>query len=187
VESSTVKLKSPRTQRYLFWVSGLVLAAGIAAVLIVFLGNTGHSEQAPFTNKPVQKVQKPGKNVPLDPQARSVAGTFILTAVQRKNLPRAWKIVGPGIRQGMTYKQWVTGTIPVVPFLDKIKLAPIHVELSTKNYALVLVDLLPVSKKVKPQVFLLELKKVGTGKDSHWVVDSWAPRSAPTIPNNPSS
>ena len=90
MESSTF-LKSPRNQRYLLWVSGFVLAAGIAAVLIVFLRNTGHSEVAPITNKPVDVVKKPTKT-PLEPAARLVAGRFILTAVQRKHLDEAWKI-----------------------------------------------------------------------------------------------
>jgi hypothetical protein len=185
VESSTFNLKSPRNQRYLLWISGFVLAAGIAAVLIVFLRDTGHSESAPFTNKPVDTVTTP-KKVTLEPAARVVAGRFILTAVQRKNLAEAWKLVGPGIRQDLTFKEWLKGTIPVVPFLDPIKLAPMKVDLSEKNHAILEVILIPKSKKVKPQIFTLDVNKVGKGKDAHWVVNSWAPRSAPTIPNNPS-
>lgn len=179
-----MNLKSPRTQRYLLWVSAFVLAAGVAAVLIVFLRNTGHSEVAPFSTTPVQKVTTP-KKVALEGQAREVAGKFILTAVQRKKLAEAWNLVGPGIRQGMTLKEWLTGTIPVVPFLARIKVAPIKVDLSTKDYALLEVILVPVSSKVRSQIFTLEVIKVGKGKDRHWVVNSWAPRSHPTIPNTP--
>jgi len=186
VESSTFNLKSPRNQRYLLWISGFILAAGIAAVLIVFLRNTGHSEVAPKTNQPVDTVTTP-KKVTLEPAARLVAGRFILTAVQRKDLAEAWKLVGPGIRQGMTYKAWLTGMIPVVPFLDPIKVAPMKVDLSEKNHAILEVVLIPKSSKVKPQIFTLDVNKVGKGKDAHWVVNSWAPRSMPTIPNNPSS
>jgi hypothetical protein len=181
-----MSLKSPRTQRYLLWLSAFVLAAGIAAVLVVFLRNTGNSEPEVFGNEPVQTVAKPSKNIPLERAQRQLAGKFILTAVQRKKLAEAWDLVGPGIRQGMTYKEWLSGTIPVVPFLDAIKLAPIKVDLSQKNYALIEVVILPVSKKVKPQIFTMELIRVGKGAKSHWVVNSWAPRSAPTIPNNPS-
>jgi hypothetical protein len=177
-----VNLSSPRTQRTLIWVSGFVLAAGIAAVLIVFLGNTGTKEQQRFTSQPVDVVKKP-KTVPLEPAARVVAGRFILTAVQRKGLPEAWTIVGPGIRQGLTYKEWLTGDIPVVPFLGEIKLAPMKVDLSTKDYALLEVILLP--KKGKSEIFTLEVIKVGKGKTGHWVVNSWAPRTHPTIPSNP--
>jgi hypothetical protein len=184
VESSTLKMKSPRTQRYLLWGSGLVLAAGIAAVLIVFLRDTGSSEQAPFSTTPVDVVKKP-KKVALEPAARVVAGRFILTAVQRKDLAAAWKISGPGIRQGMTYKEWLSGTIPVVPYLEEIKLAPIKVDLSEKNHAMLEVILIPKSKKARPEIFTIDVHKVGKGKKAHWVVNSWAPRSRPTIPNNP--
>ena len=184
MESSTFNLKSPRNQRYLLWICGFILAAGIAAVLIVFLRDTGHSESAQFTNKPVDTVTTP-KKVTLEPAARLVAGRFILTAVQRKGLAEAWKLVGPGIRQGMTYKEWLKGTIPVVPFLDPIKLAPMKVDLSEKNHAILEVIIIPKSSSVKPQIFTLDVNKVGKGKDAHWVVNSWAPRSAPTIPNNP--
>jgi len=180
-----MNLKSPRSQRYLLGVSGFVLAAGIAAVLVVFLRNTGHSQPQVFSNTPVQKVAKPAKNIPLGRTQRDIAGEFILTAVQRKRLAEAWNLVGPGIRQGMTYKQWLTGAIPVVPFLDKIKVAPIKVDISNKNYALVEVVILPASKSVKPQIFTMEMIRVGKGSKSHWVVNSWAPRSVPTIPNNP--
>jgi hypothetical protein len=184
VQSSTVNLKSPRNQRYLLWASGVVLVAGIAAVLIVFFRDTGSSEQAPFTNKPVQKVTTP-KKVPLEPAVRVVAGKFILTAVQRKDLAKAWALAGPQIRQGLTLKQWMTGNIPVIPFLKPIKLTSLKVDLSSKNYALI--ELLLVPKQGKGEIYDMELIKVGKGDTAHWVVNSWVPRAVPTIPNNPSS
>jgi hypothetical protein len=182
-----MNLKSPRTQKYLLWVSAFVLAAGIAAILVVFVGNTGHSERESFSSEPVQTVAKPSKNVPLEKAQRELAGRFILTAVQRRRLQEAWNLVGPGLRQGLTYKEWLTGTIPVIPFLDPIKLAPIKVDVSNKNYALIEVIIVPVAKNVKSQIFTMEMIKVGKGSKSHWVVNSWAPRSTPTIPNNPGS
>jgi hypothetical protein len=182
VEQSS-RLSSPRSQRKLLWLSALVLAAGIAAVLIVFLRNTGHSESAPLTNKPVDVVKVP-KRAPLEKEARLVAGRFVLTAVQRKNLPEAWKLVGPGIRQDLTYKEWLTGNIPVVPFLEPISLAPIKVDFSSKNYVLLEIILLPKGK-ARSEVFSLELIAVGKGDKRHWLVNSWAPRTRPTIPTNP--
>jgi hypothetical protein len=175
-----VKLDSPRTQSRLLWVAAVVLAAGIAAIVIAFWRNTGTPEKQTFSNKPVQVVKKQ-KTVKLEPEVRVVAGQFILTAVQRKDLPKAWTIVGPGIRQDLTYKEWLSGNIPVVPFLQKIKLAPMKVDISSKGYALLEVYLLP--KAGRGQIFSIELIK----QKGHWVVNSWAPRSAPTIPNNPSS
>ena len=182
----TSRLASPRTQRRLLWLSALILAAGIAGVLIVFLRDTGHKLNAPMSTTPVDVVKLP-KRVPLPQAARLVAGRFVLTAVQRKNLPEAWKLIGPGIRQDLTYKEWLTGNIPVVPFLTPISLAPIKVDLASKNYALLEIILLPKAKNAKSEIFTLELLAVGKGDKRHWVVNSWAPRSAPTIPTNPSS
>jgi hypothetical protein len=182
VEQSS-RLSSPRSQRRLLWLSALVLAAGIAGVLIVFLRNTGHKLNAPISTTPVDVVKLP-KRAPLDKEARLVAGRFVLTAVQRKNLPEAWKLIGPGIRQNLTYEEWLTGNIPVVPFLAPISLAPIKVDFSSKNYALLEIILLPKGK-AKSEIFSLELIAVGKGDKRHWVVNSWAPRSHPTIPNNP--
>ena len=184
MQSSIVNLKSPRNQRYLLWASGIVLAAGIAVFLIVFLRNTGSTEQEHFTNKPVQKVSTP-KKAPLEPAVRVVAGKFILTAVQRKNLGQAWTLSGPGIRQDLTRKEWLTGNIPVIPFLKPIKLTSLKVDLSSKNYALI--ELLLVPKQGRAEIYDMELIKVGNGDQAHWVVNSWVPRARPAIPNNPSS
>jgi hypothetical protein len=178
------RLSSPRTQRRLLWLSALILAAGVAGILIVFLRDTGHKLNAPISTTPADVVKLP-RRVPLPKEARIVAGRFVLTAVQRKNLPEAWKLIGPGIRQDLTYKEWLTGNIPVVPFLAPISLAPIKIDLASKNYALVEIILLPKAKKVKSAIFTLELITVGKGDRRHWVVNSWAPRARPAIPTNP--
>jgi hypothetical protein len=179
--SSASKLSSPKTQRWLLWISAVVLAAGVAAVLIAFLGNTGSSEPQRFTNQPVQKVPPAPKQVKADPAVKEVAGKFILTAVQRQNLDQAWLLIGPGIRQDLTYKQWLTGNIPVVPFLKKIRLAPMKVDISEKDYALLEVALLPV--KGKGEIYDIELIR----RKGKWLVNSWVPRTHPTIPTNQSS
>jgi len=181
MQTQTSKLSSPRTQRWLLWISAAVLAAGVAAVLIAFFRNTGSSQPQVFSNAPVQKVPGKIKQVKADPAVKLVAGKFILTAVQRQNLDQAWPLVGPGIRQDLTYKQWLTGNIPVVPFLKKIKLAPMKVDISQKDYALLEVVLLPV--KGRGEIYDIELIR-SKGK---WLVNSWVPRSHPTIPNNQSS
>ena len=93
----------------------------------MFLRNTGSPLPQVTPNEPVQTVPSTPKRVKAEPAVKVVAGKFILTAVQRKNLDQAWTIVGPGIRQDLTYKEWLTGDIPVVPFLKKIKLAPLKV------------------------------------------------------------
>ena len=176
-----LQAQSPKTQRWLLWISAAVLAAGVAAVLIAFFRNTGSSEPQVVSNQPVQTVPATPKHVKADPAVKEVAGKFILTAVQRQNLDQAWPIVGPGIRQDLTYKQWLTGNIPVVPFLKKIKLAPMKVDISQKDYALLEVVLLPV--KGRGEIYDIELIK----RKGKWLVNSWVPRSHPTIPTNQSS
>ncbi len=83
--------------------------------------------------------------MPLSKDARVVAGRFVITAVQRKNLAEAWTLVGPAIRQDLTYKEWLSGNIPVVPFTAEISVAPIKVDFSSKDYALLEIILLPKS------------------------------------------
>ena len=98
---------------------------------------------------------------------------------------QAWSLAGPGIRQDLTRKEWLSGNIPVVPFLKPIKLTSLKVDLSSKNYALIELLLVPV--KGRGEIYEMELIKVGKGDKAHWVVNSWVPRAVPTIPNNPSS
>jgi hypothetical protein len=155
--------------------------------MVVFLGNTGTSLEEPRSTEPVEVVTKP-KQVALPPEARQVAGTFILTAVQRKDLDVAWKLVGPGIRQGMTYEEWLTGNIPVIPYLGGIQLAPMKVDLATKDHALLEVVLVPKKgSKSKSEIFTLEMRLIGSGENRRWVVEGWTPRARPTIPTNPSN
>ncbi len=56
-----------------------------------------------FTRAEQQKVHK-------------VLARFLATAVARRHVAASWPIVGPGIREGMTKRQWETGSIPVQPY-----------------------------------------------------------------------
>jgi hypothetical protein len=178
------KVKKPTWRKALPWVAGVgVVAVGIA-LLIIFLGNTGSSDQTPLSNKPADDRSAVPKTKKLDPHARQVAKRFIETAVARKNLRQAYTLVGPGIKQGQTLKSWMTGNIAVVPYpVHDLDYAPMKIDYSYKNEALIEVALLPTSKAqkqgVKGQLFFLTLKRIG-GK---WVVDSWVPRSAPPVPS----
>ena len=181
------RLSSPRTQRWLLWIGGFVLAAGIAAVLIVFLRDTGTTTPEVFKNEPPTKVAPKPKPVPLEPAVRRVAGDFILTAVQRKNLDKAWALAGPQIRQDLTYKEWLTGNIPVVPYTAPISITPMKVDYSWPNQALVEVAMVPKkgAKNADTELYWLELRRVGKGENKHWLVWSWVPRWAPPIRANP--
>jgi hypothetical protein len=168
------------------WISALVLAAGVIALIVALVPSTSGTNDKSSTKNPVVVPGKAPKTVPLSNEARRVAGRFVLGAVQRKNLAAAWPLSGPQIRQDLTYKQWLTGSIPVVPYLAPIDITPMKIEYSFKNHALVEIALVPKKgAKADTELFWLELKRVGTGAKSHWLVWSWVPRWAPPIRANP--
>lgn len=125
------------------------------------------------------------QSVPLTPEARATAAEFMRTAVVRKNLRRAWRVSGPGVRQCLTLGQWMTGNIPVLPYPD-VSRSRIRIEWSFPSEASLEVTLKPTPGPIDtPQVFYLGLTKRGTDARSRWVVDSWtaaAPVSPPPGP-----
>ena len=174
---------SKRTRWIIYGVSTAIFVAGLVVVLVTFTGHSGKTKQV-FSDKPIVDVSKVPKTVKLDPVARRVAGEFILTAVARKNLRKAYGLVGPQIKQGMTLKEWLTGNIAVIPYpVSDIKFAPFKIDYSYPKHALLEIALLPTDKAqargTKPQLFYVDLKKLN-GK---WVVDGWVPRSSPMVPN----
>jgi len=171
---------SARTHRQISLLAGLVLTAGVVAFTVAYFGDTGASQETPLSNTPAQ-VFTPRKQVPLDQEARRVAGRFILTAVARQNLGESYDLVHPELRQGMTKREWLTGNIPVVYYPAKaIETATFKVDESYPDEAILEVALLPKeSTEVKPQIFFIGLKKT----DSRWRVNYWVPRAAPAVPN----
>jgi hypothetical protein len=175
-----------RLEKSLPWVGALLVAAGVVFLIIRLVPSTNGNTDVSKTQHPTVVPQKPPKTVKLAPQAREVAGTFILTAVRRKHLEKAWNIVGPEIRQDLTFKQWMTGNIPVVPYLTPTDITPMKVDYSFKNQALVEVAMVPKKGyKGDTNIFWLELRRVGPAGHKHWLVWTWTPREAPPIPVNP--
>jgi hypothetical protein len=190
VSTFDAAINSRKFQKWFPWAAGLVLVAGIIAALVFILPNqsgvTGNDKAAqPSPNfKPTTVPQQVLlKKLPM--AARKVAGTFLLTAVQRKDLAAAWKIAGPQVRQGMTYREWMTGNIAVTPWFGGIKAAPMKVDYATKTDAQVEVLLDPVKQGVKPGLYVVTLARVGKGKDAHWVVQSAQQKQSISIPNTP--
>jgi hypothetical protein len=173
------------------WISGAVLVVGIAVFLGVILSR-GSSAPA---NDSVAKVFSKGpsstkpavKNPAVAPSAAAlkVARTFLETAVLRKNLDAAYRIVGPNISGGMSLAQWRKGNIPVTPYpAGNARTAAFHVTESHKNDLFAQVLLTPrKGSGVKALAFNLGLERVG----KRWLVNYWLPE--PTIktranPNN---
>ena len=169
------------------WLSGLILVAGIVTFTVVYFG-TNTAKPLPATAAPKGPVQvvKPAKSAPVPKEAKLVAGKFILTAVQRKHLERAFPLVTNSIRQDMTRQEWMTGNIPVVPWLGRIGVTPLKVDYSHPREVEFTVAILPAKgEKTKADYFVIVLKKVGSGKRARWLVDQWVPWDAPAIPANP--
>jgi hypothetical protein len=177
------RLSSPRFQRRLFWIGGILLGAGIVAVIVTTVWTGPKKEAAPV---PIGKGQVPQqeKTVPLDPAAQKVGEEFIRTAVLRRHLAESYGLVAPVLRQNFTLKAWKTGNIPVVPYpVDVSEPSRVKIEYSYKDSVLFTILLLPKKgDKTKPQLFHLGLHAFGAGTHRHWLVDYWAPFGLPKIP-----
>jgi hypothetical protein len=174
------RVQKPGWRKALPWVL-LIAAIGAVVGLGIWLipESGGHKNAALTPNVPAKIVSQVPKTVKLDPQAEKVARRFIQTAVARKHLREAYALSGPQIVEGQTIKQWMGGNIAVIPFpVDAVSLAPMKVDYSYKNEALIEVALLTKPKSgVKSQLFTMQLNRIG-GK---WVVNSWVPRSVPFV------
>lgn len=181
---------SRKVTKWLPWVSALVLVAGGIAFLIAYFGNTANrTHPGTRPGKPVDLSGTP-PTVPVDPKARLVAGKFITTAVTRENLAAAWKITEPNgpLRRGYTYKQWLSGDIPVQPFPAKaLAGASYKVDQSHAGEVTLNVYLYAKPKSgVDSQSFYIVLHPHGTGKNKRWLVNYWVPSSgAVVVPAGP--
>jgi hypothetical protein len=157
-----------RNSRLLSLIPAVVLVAGIAAFAATRLGGTSPAPAA-------------ARAAPVDPAAVQVAHVFLSTAVARKNLDAAYEIVAPDLKEGMTPKEWETGTIPVVPYPvaeAKTQLKPLA---SFTDSALFQVTFTPLpASTAKPGAFVLSERKVG----GQWLVDSWTAKSSIGAPSS---
>jgi hypothetical protein len=174
-----------RWEKVFPWVAALILAAGVIALIIKLVPGTSGTQASSPTKNP-QIVPPTPKTVKLSNAARDVAGRFILTAVRRQHLDEAWKLSGPEIRGGLTYKEWLTGNIPVIPYTAPISITPMKIDYSYPKQALVEIALVPKKKaQAETELYFLELRKIGKGTHAHWVVWSWVPRLSAPIRANP--
>jgi hypothetical protein len=155
-------------ERWALWLAAAVLIAGIAAYAV-----TRHDGS---TATPAL----PHRAAPLVAEERTIAREFIDTAVARKQLERAWTIVAPELKQGMSLDEWKTGTIPVVPYPADQAQASFHVVSSFTDTARLQMTFTPrAGTRAQPATFTLDLRKVG----GHWLVSAWQP-SATIGPHN---
>lgn len=174
------RVSSPRFVRKLSWIAGFVLFAGVIAFSIAYFGDRADkTDVRAATNEPAPIKAEP--TVPLDPKARRVAGEFVLAAVTRQNVKKAWTLAHPDLRSAVSRSEWMAGTLPVPVFPAKaIDAASFKTDLSHPRE--VVLDLLLLPKKgsgYRPQAFFVTLKAVGNGKAKRWLVVSFLPHGGP--------
>jgi len=186
-------LSSPRNQRLLMWISGAVLVIGLGIFLGVFFSR-GTAQAAPSATistpasdtNPYENGNKSLPTVPASKTALQVARTFVATAVARKNLDVAYKIVGPALKAGVSRKEWLKGNNPVPYYPAKnVNKPDITVHSSTKNQLLLEVGLVSaphsgVAKSIKSLGFQMEVDRIH-GK---WLVTYFlADYKTPVLPS----
>ena len=178
-------LSSRRLNRWLPWLAGVVLASGVIAFLLVFFRNTAESLETPLSSRPAQGIHKQERLLTALPRgAREAIVEFIATAPARKNLAASWALTHPRLKQGLTRQDWLGGNIPVVPYpAVNIALSPVKIDYAYADRAMVQVALTPKKGQgYQPQIFYVGVRKVGTGANARWLVDTWVPRHQPPVP-----
>ena len=181
-------LNSPRNQRRFFILSGVVLAAGIIAILatVIFRG-TGNAYPDKFSNQPAQ-LNHPEKTVPISGDQITLMRTFISTAVARKNLKSAYWIVGPDLRGGLSMKKWLHGDIPVLFYhADNAKTVSFKTDYSYKTEALFEANLhaVPGTEERPSLLFYIGVKRQGGKPNGPWQVNYFEPNWRAPIPMAP--
>jgi hypothetical protein len=166
--------------------AGLVFVAGGIAFLIAYYGNTSTVTHPGTRVGTPQDASKNPPSVPLPKLARYVAGQYIVATMARKDLKLSWKLTHPSLKKGYTYKDWLSGNIPVQYYpAEAVDGASFKVQFSHPNDVLLNVYVFSKDKNVKTQSFFIELKPAGVGAAKHWLVSYVAPSSGavPALPS----
>jgi hypothetical protein len=177
------------------WISGLILVAGIVAFLVAHYGTTDKQGPQTLSKAPAQLPPRDSgvpKSAKIDPAARAVAAKFINTAVgrpakmtpaARRNLAEAWRLAAPELRTGTSYREWLTGNIPVIPYpVGNVDTTLFKVTEQYPNELLLDIALIPKrGVKEDPQLFAMGLKKLGKPGHKRWLVNYWMTRYSPPV------
>ena len=170
---------SRRARRRLAWVAvigGLVVALTVTAA---FFWNTADTRET-FSGGEAQVFTAPLPHRLTKAERASIvaiAQRFLETAVARDHPERAYDIVGPLLRGGLTRKQWATGEIPVVPY--PVDGARWKVEYANEDAVGLLVLVFPApGAPERPTVFSMSVVPARSGEGSRWLVAGWSPKGA---------
>lgn len=173
------RLSSPRFRRRVAWVGGTALAVTGAVVGAIAIGNTGKSSATPIDTNAKAWVSPQPASVTLGAADRRavlrVSTDFIRTAVVRKHLDSAWKLLGPEMRAGQTRASFDTGNNNVVPF-PAVGIATWDLLYSYRDN--VALDFALVGSRKSEwagKTFTIVLER-SHSKPRRWLVASWTPR-----------
>lgn len=173
--------RKPIWRRQQFWRAVLPIAALIAAAvagLLVYDAFVGSSGPKLGSFGTTYATPPKPKTVKFSAEERAVAKKFLQTAVTRKHLDQAYAISGPGVREGMSLKQFMRGDIAVVPYLvNSGTVARMAIDQSYATSAQIEVFL--DTKGQRGRIFFMDLIK----RHGQWYVNAWSPRGSPRIPN----
>ncbi len=171
---------SHRRRRRLVWLAVLAVVAGGVATAIVVLPKGHKLDRGPTVPPPQASAAAAHQPRPMHLTAsdedglRSTIALFVSTSVARHHPERSWSIVHPLMREGMSKRQWSSGTIPVVPFpAAGIDLFTLQSAADEKVLAEVLLVPARNSNLVRKtfQIELLRAPKARYG----WLVSAWVP------------
>jgi hypothetical protein len=171
------RLASPRFRRRAIKGGVLTAVVGAGALVSILFWNTATVVETPLHGR--ADLYEPPLPVKMAPAERRqvirTAARFVRTAVRREHAERAYELVGPSLRAGTTKSQWRGGDIPVVPY--PVEDARWKFDYSYRDEIGLQVAVFPApGASVRPAVFDMSLRAVGTGAKRRWLVDSWSPR-----------
>jgi hypothetical protein len=181
------RLASSRFRRRAAWLGALVAVAGGVALIVVLVGNTGHTVPQRFETGKPQVVPPPPKpdvfTAAERREVRAVATRFVESAVYRRHVDDSWGITTADLHQGISRADWASGEIPVVPYsADAVAEVRWKLDYSyAKDVALKVAFYPKPGSGAARQIFEIELENHGTDTTPNWLVSYWAPSGGPQL------
>jgi hypothetical protein len=162
---------SYRARRRALWIGAVLVAGGVAALVIALLPGKHGGIASSVESGPVQTVARP-KQVAVSRRTRReidrLLDRFVPAAIARRDPAGARAFVTPNLRAQATAPEWRTGTIPVPPYDPAGK--TFHGWTTIYSYP----RLVSVELTLEPKIptdpvgsFVVNVKRLG----SRWLVD----------------
>jgi hypothetical protein len=171
-------------ERSLLGVAALILLTGV----VVFLQRRADNELVPaavssqpqVSNTTPDPVLKPGGK--LDAKSRATTIAFIRSAFGGGSRLKSYQLATPNLRNGLTKKQWLSGTLPFPPFpVRDLETTGINMLGTSPKQVTLEVLLVPeLNSGFVPTRY--EMNLVRKSVDAPWRVDYFLPYAPPGRP-----